>query len=105
LVSEVSPSPGVVKPAAPGPVSPGVVSPGVVKPGEVSPGEANPGAVRPGEVSPGAVKPGEVRTGEEAGADPVRRLVGIGGRFTPNWERPCVKAPISSFGRSVTIAA
>jgi len=34
--------------------------------------------------------------------DPVRRPVGIGGRLTPNCDRPCDNAPRSSLGKSVT---
>ncbi|GFG71261.1 hypothetical protein MSEN_29810 [Mycolicibacter senuensis] len=124
-VSPGVPSGGVVKPGevkpevvdTPGVPAGGVDSDGSVSPGEVSPGEVSPGEVRPGEVRPGEAGyiPGEVSPGDagyipgDAGYIPVPAPLpkppGTGGRFTPNWDRPWVRAEISSLGRSATDAA
>ncbi|MCV7029446.1 hypothetical protein H7I03_09605 [Mycobacterium sherrisii] len=94
----------------PGLVRPGLVSPGFVRPGVPSPGVPSPGLVRPGLVKPGLVrpvvpKPGEPSPGLVRPVVPVPPRAGTGGRLIPNEDRPWVRAPMSSPGRSDMTAA
>ncbi|MCV7121596.1 hypothetical protein H7H53_00135 [Mycobacterium lacus] len=95
----VRPGLGLVRP---GLVRPGLVRPGLVRPGLVGSGLVRPEVPKPGLVNPGLPRPGLPRPGVVV---PVPVRAGTGGKLIPNCDSPWDSAPISSLGRSATLAA